>query len=485
MSLKYTAPPTCASFMKSAAFGRIIAGPVGSGKTTSCVIELLRRAMDQAKAPDGFRYTRFAIVRQTLKQLKDTVLKDCQAWLTGLGQWKVSENTFHLEFGDVKSEWVFIPLEDASDQARLLSMQLTGAWLSEAIEMNFDVLAPVSGRLGRYPSGQQGVATWHGMICDTNMPTEETPWAKFMMLPSKDWQVFIQPGGLSAGAENLEYLLQDENTIRLPAWSPVRRAKGRQYYERFVAMYGSESAWVKRYVDAQYGEDPSGEAVFRASFNKPFHVVPETLVVPGYPLIVGIDFGRNPWALICQVDHLGRVLVHEEVPATNIGLERQVEEKLKPKLLGGKYIGSKVILVGDPSGIAKGTIAEETSFDALKRMGLPAFPAPTNDIDPRLRAVEVLLSRQVGGRAALLISQAGCPFLVRALGGGYRYKKHKDGALRTIPEKMDAEGFSHVADCLQYVCLVVHGGLVDEFSRRLSPRVKRQQRQPVSAAGWT
>ena len=61
-----------------------------------------------------------AIVRQTLRQLKDTVLKDCQAWLAGLGEFKVSENTFHLEFGDVKSEWIFIPLEDAADQARLL-----------------------------------------------------------------------------------------------------------------------------------------------------------------------------------------------------------------------------------------------------------------------------------------------------------------------------------------------------------------------------
>ena len=59
---------------------------------------------------------------------------------------------YYLDFADVNSELVFIPLENSEDQARLLSMQLTGAWLSEAIEMNFDVLAPVSGRIGRYPS---------------------------------------------------------------------------------------------------------------------------------------------------------------------------------------------------------------------------------------------------------------------------------------------------------------------------------------------
>src|SRR3954469_6395371 len=169
--------------MKSDAFGRLIAGPVGSGKTTAAVIELLRRTVQQSKAPDGYRYTRHAIVRQTLKQLKDTVLKDCQNWLGGLGRWKVSEGTFHVEFDDVRSEWIFIPLEDAEDQARLLSMQLTGAWLSECIEMDLDVVGPISGRLGRYPSGLQGTPTWHGYIADTNFPTEMTPWHTYMENP--------------------------------------------------------------------------------------------------------------------------------------------------------------------------------------------------------------------------------------------------------------------------------------------------------------
>src|SRR5881394_3378480 len=176
MPINFSAPPTLSTFMKSNAFGRVAAGPVGSGKTTACAMEILRRAMEQAKAPDGYRYTRFAFVRQTLKQLKDTVLKDVQSWLEGLGMWKVSDNTFYVEFGDVKSEWIFIPLENAEDQARLLSMQLTGAWLSEAIEMNLDVLGPISGRLGRYPSAARGAPTWFGMIADTNMPTELTPW---------------------------------------------------------------------------------------------------------------------------------------------------------------------------------------------------------------------------------------------------------------------------------------------------------------------
>jgi hypothetical protein len=484
--LSYQAPPTCASFMKSEAYGRLIAGPVGSGKTTAAVIELLRRAIGQSPAPDGYKYTRFAIVRQTLKQLKDTVLKDCQNWLQGISQWRVSEGVLHVEFDNVRSEWVFIPMENAEDQARLLSMQLTGAWLSECIEMDLDVLGPLSGRLGRFPSGAQGTPTWFGWIADTNFPTEMTPWHDFMedeRNPTRNIAIFKQPSGLSPLAENLNWLVQTEDTIKLPLNHPDRLKQGRRYYERFVEQYGEDSDWVRRYVKAEYGDDPSGAAVFKNTFRSDFHIVNDTLMIPGYPILVGQDFGRNPWSLICQMDHMGRLIVHEEVPGTNVGLEKHVEQNLRPRLYNNKYLGFRVAIVGDPSGVAKGNVSEESCFDALSRLGFPCFPAPTNDIEPRLRAVEALLGRQTNGGPSLMISRTGAPFLCRAMSGGYRFTKMKTGALRVVPDKTDKEGFSHVVDDLQYVCLVVHGGLVPEISRRLRPRTKPKPR--ISAAGWT
>lgn len=484
MGLSYKAPITCARFMKSDAFGRLIAGPVGSGKTTACVIELLRRSAAQSPGADGIRHTRHAIVRQTLKQLKDTVLKDCQTWLKGIGAWKVSENTYHVEFADVKSEWVFIPLETEEDQARLLSMQLTGAWLSECIEMDISVLAPLSGRLGRYPSGADGVASWHGWIADTNFPTEMTPWQKFMEEAPPDVHIFKQPGGLDPRAENLDWLLQTEASLKLPEGHPDRRAQGRKYYERFVELYGADSDWVKRYVYAQYGDDPSGAAVFKNTFKSEFHIVPDTLPVPGYPLLIGQDFGRNPWSLIAQLDHMGRLVVHQEVRADNVGLDKHVAQGLKPALFQNKFLGYKVCAVGDPAGRAKGSIGEESCFEALQRLGLPAFHAPTNDIEPRLRAVESLLLGQVNGGPQLMISAKGCPHLCRAMNGGYRFMKLKTGALKAVPDKTDKEGFSHVADCLQYLALVVHGGLVPAIARQLRPRSKKPAGS-VSAAGWT
>jgi hypothetical protein len=478
-SINFTATPTAAKFMKSQSFGRLIAGPVGSGKTTACIFELFRRACEQAPAPDGIRYTRFAIVRQTLKQLRDTVLKDITTWLDGVASYKVSENTVHIQIGDVRSEWILIPLDNLDDQRRLLSMQLTASWMSEAIEMDVGLVDSLAGRLGRYPSAQLGGCTWFGMIADTNFPSEGTEWHKFMESPSPDFQIFKQPGGLEATAENLNWLTQTTETLKLPIDDPARIAQGRTYYERLARGHGSD--WVLRYVHAKYGNDPSGTAVFRESFNRGFHVVKDLQPVSGHPIIIGQDFGRDPCSVICQMDHKGRLLVLEEVAAEDIGLEAHIERALRPAIMTPRYLGKAVAMVGDPSGISKSSIYEETTFDTLKRMGFMAFPAPTNDIDPRLRAVEAFLLAQRDGGPAILFDEERCPTLIQAMAGGYRFAKTRSGARKPKPDKNE---FSHIADALQYACLSAHGGMQGLFAKRMAGRIKNTRPKMVSGA-WT
>jgi hypothetical protein len=482
-AIVFNAPPTVAKFMKSEAFFRGIAGPVGSGKTTGCIFELFRRACEQRPGADGLRYTRFAILRQTLSQLQMTVLKDIMSWLKDVATWKVSEKTIFIEFGDVRSEWVLIPLENPEDQHRLLSSQLTGAWLSEAIEMDVDLVAPIAGRCGRYPSAQLGVPTWFGIIADTNFPAEGSDWHKTMAIDiPPDWQWFLQPGGMDPAAENLEYLVQTEETIALPESDPRRKDQGRKYYQRLL---GSKSQdWVRRYVHAQYGDDPSGTAVFRESFKMGFHVLDEVLPVHGIPLIVGQDFGRDPWAIITQMDHKGRLRVLGEVRADDIGLEQHLRIGLRPTLNDARYLGRPIILVGDPAGRSKDSLYEETSFDLLKRAGFMAYPAPTNDIDPRLRAVEVFLLGQRDGGPMMLIDRQRCPHLVRALAGGYRYAKTRAGVRKATPDKTGPGAqFSHVADALEYACLAHHGGMGQMMAARLTKQRTPRARMPTGA--WT
>ena len=485
MEINFQAPPTVCRFMQSKSFIRLIAGPVGSGKTTGCIFELLKWACEQPPAEDGYRYTRFVIVRSTLKQIRDTLLPDItQTWLAPISDYRVSEQKIYWHFGDVRSEILLLPLETPEDQRRLLSLQLSGAYMSECIEMPADLIAPLTGRLGRYPSGNLGVCKRPGLIMDTNMPSEMSPWAKLMQDPPPGFEVFIQPSGLAEDAENLEWLLQTDETRKLsldiPEELEARRKQGRTYYERFVAM--NPEPWVKRYVRAEYGPDPSGTAVFGASFSVATHVVDELEPVPGRMLVIGQDFGRSPCGIITQVNNKGQLLVLEEIMADDIGLAQHIKSNLRPTLMQDRYIGMQAIIIGDPAGAAKSTLFEVSEFDILRQEGFAAMKAVTNDIERRIGAVEKFLLGSVYGEPLFLIDRNRCPQLVQALAGEYRYGYNKAGQRKPTPDKNDA---SHISDALQYACLASETNTHSYIQGRVLRKPNRPRRERFSSLAWT
>jgi hypothetical protein len=124
----------------------------------------------------------------------------------------------------------------------------------------------------------------------------------------------------------------------------------------------------------------------------------------------------------------------------------------------------------------------------LKDEGFRAFPAPTNDLDKRLRAVEKMLQEQRDGGAALLIDEDQCPKLVQALNGQYRFQRRRDGQLNVVPQKNHP--WSDLADCLQYFALILQNGMQDYISARLQRGAvplngERRERPRISASGWT
>ena len=98
-------------FMKSETFFRGIRGPVGSGKSVSCCIEVMRRAMMQEPNKDGVRRTRWAVIRNTNPQLRTTTIKTWVDWFPesvwGKFNWSVPY-THVLKRGDIEAE-VILP----------------------------------------------------------------------------------------------------------------------------------------------------------------------------------------------------------------------------------------------------------------------------------------------------------------------------------------------------------------------------------------
>ena len=59
-------------FLKDDSFFRGLRGPVGSGKSVSCCVEVFRKALKQEPSPDGKNgKSRWAVIRNTNPQLKN------------------------------------------------------------------------------------------------------------------------------------------------------------------------------------------------------------------------------------------------------------------------------------------------------------------------------------------------------------------------------------------------------------------------------
>ena len=474
MKLDFTPTPVCREFMLSSKRVRFLVGAVGSSKTTTCLYEILRRAAEQPPAEDGTRYTRFAIIRNTLAAIKSTVLKDIQQIFGPIIDYRVSESTVYIRQGDIHCEILLIPLDTPDDQKRLLSSQLTGAYFNEFVEVDPVFISGALGRCGRYPSQLRGKPTWYGVLADSNPGTEDSPYYEILKVDlPESYGYFEQPPPLLRD--------DDGNITENPAAENIEHLPGGfDYY--WTLLNGASPEWSERFVFGQWGESLQGQAVFKHTFNEKFHVADSELTPSaGHALIIGMDFARAPAAVICQVDHLGRLLVLQEAYEENMGVEKFVRDRLMPIVFSPRFQGKPMYIVGDPSGTTKSQIGERSVFTMLKGLGFEAVPAQSNHIKPRLDAVEKWLLMQREGKAAILFDPEGCPELIVALKHKYRYRARKDGELEDKPHKV--RPWADLADALQYACLGTAQNLMGKVMRRIqrSPEKKR----PMPTGAWT
>ena len=462
LDISYTPTPTVTRFMQSDKKMRVIMGPVGSGKSVACCFEIIRRASQQAPNANGIRKTRCAVVRETVRQLSDTTIKTFLDWFPPgvCGHFMRTTKTYFFKVGDVECEIMFRALDDADDVANLNSLELTFAWFNECRDIHPDIVDAMSKRVGRFPSAKDGGATWHGMWADTNPPTMDTWWFYQMeKIDPKDgvspnnngWDVFKQPSGRSPYAENIENLPEG-------------------YYD----TQGRSEEYVRVFIDGEYGLSLAGTPVFKY-FRPDYHMAktPLKAITNGTrPIIVGMDLGLTPAAVIGQQDPRGRALVLAEAVSYDMGIQRFMRTVLKP-LLYEKFAGAPIIIVVDPAGTQRAQTDERSAVDIIKAEGFRVMPARTNNITPRIAAVDDYLMRQVDGDPGFLMDPS-CIRLKAALMGGYRFKKNGDG----LEKSGDAGKHSHIGDAISY--LMMHIGSLDSGAMMHTRREVRR----VDAKGW-
>src|SRR6056300_414855 len=180
LNLDFSGAATTWKFLHDDSFVRGLMGPVGSGKSYGCAAEIMLRAVKQPPSPkDGIRYSRFVIVRNSYPELRTTTIK---TWLElfpeniwGPMRWSppISHHIKLPARGDaagIDCEVIFLALDQPKDVRKLLSLELTGAWVNEARELPKAVIDGLTHRVGRYPTQRDGGPTWHGVWMDTNPP---------------------------------------------------------------------------------------------------------------------------------------------------------------------------------------------------------------------------------------------------------------------------------------------------------------------------
>lgn len=476
IQIDYTTPgPVGEAYLDDDAFVCGIRGPIGSGKSVASVIKVLGIAEMQRVSPvDGKRHSRIAIIRNTYPELKTTTIKTWHAWVPAdIGHWRdEGPPCHHIVTDDFDIEVLFVALDRPADVRKLLSLELTAAWINEAKEIPKAILDGLTGRVGRYPDAKHGGCVSPQILMDTNSPDTDHWWYtlaeyddstpdKIELLKSLDeaeqqlrdagilkadqrlFSFHAQPSGLSEGAEN------DEGLSQMPG--------GRLgYYTR--ASAGKARDWTNVYVHGNYGYVQDGKPVY-PEFSDTLHVQAVNFN-KNLPVFVGVDFGLTPAATLAHRDMLGRLMVFDELATGDMGAVR-FAELLNAKL--NDYGIREATVTGDPAGDTRAQTDEVTPFQILAAAGIKAQPASSNDFVLRREAVVRPLSRLIDGKPGIVIDPR-CKALRKAMAGAYHYKRVQVIGSDRYQDKPDKGIYSHVAESLQY--LVLGAGEGKEVIRR-------------------
>jgi hypothetical protein len=490
------------AFMKDDNFFRGIRGPVGSGKSVGCCVEIFRRALQQQKDKNGIRRSRWAIIRNTNPQLRTTTIKTWLDWFPedewGKFMWSVPY-THWIKKQDLELEIIFLALDRPEDVKKLLSLELTGIWINEAREIPKSIIDACTMRVGRFPSMREGGPTWSGVIADTNAPEEDHWWpimsgevpvpdhihheqAKMLVKPD-NWSFYIQPCGM------LETFTEKNE---LEDYIPNPKAENTEnmlktYYPNLIR--GKTKSWIDVYVMNRLGMIQEGKPVY-PQFSSDTHIAKEEVpIADGIPVYIGVDFGLTPAAVFGQKVR-GRWLIQSEIVAIDMGIVR-FSEVLRQEI-ATRFSNQEVHIYGDPAGDFRAQTDESTPFQIMRGAGLKATPAPSNSVDLRLEAVGQSLTKMAEGKPAFMIDRR-CQTLIKGFQSGYAYKRLQVSGER-FDEKPDKNMFSHVHDALQYLMLGAGEGRqlisgqkpLKAFNARVDFDVfKRKPRQRIKQSIWS
>lgn len=177
----------------------------------------------------------------------------------------------------------------------------------------------------------------------------------------------------------------------------------------------------------------------------------EPSVMHGLPMLVGIDFGLTPAAVIGQYQE-DRLIIFEELVEINMGSDRFSEKlatHIKLKYRTKTDLKKDWLCFIDPAGLQRSQKDETACAQSLHNVGFTTTPGPIL-WEQRRKGVVAFLQKLTSKGPAFQIYGRACPMLVKGFEGGYRYaEKTVEIEPNTVRPVKDA--YSHPHDALQYL----------------------------------
>lgn len=446
-TLKYNCGPVAKKFHEDRKSRvKLLIGPFGTGKTSSAGFDLIEVASKMVVPILGVRRSRFAVIRNTYPELRDTTIKTYFEWfppeifgVNGLQSYNQTDKTYKIKYDGREIEIIFKALDSPKDVRDLLSLELTGAHVDEAREIHADVVKGLLGRVGRYPSmkATQGVnpfVTPPQVVLTTNYPsTQHWMYRDFVSNPVEGYTIYEQT--------------QDENKHNLRPG----------YYEDLAKDYADRPDLLKTLVQGTWGVTVAGKLVY-PEFKRSLHVSKEPLL-PKDPthIIRGWDnTGLNPAIILSYVTPTGQWRVFKEFTWENAGIDDATEEMI---VWCNMNLHKKCTFrdIADPAGQSgrdsiKMTPAHYIRLKA-KDYGITInLEKGIQTFKVRRECVADRLSKLINGEPALLIDRS-CTMVIDGFDGGYAFPEiGNSGVYKIEPAKNE---YSHIHDALQYPATIL------------------------------
>jgi len=489
LTISFEHSPTAYAAAQSDAVVCGIMGPFGSGKSVGGVTGMMMNAMMQEPSKkDNIRYSRWAVVRGTTPELRATTIKTFVDQFPEGPHGRVvfsSPITYHIKFPPMNGqpgmdcEIVFLGLDKPKDIKKLLSLEITGAFVNEARELPETIVDGITGRIGRYPAGDKGKATKPCVYMDTNPPDTDSWWYRKFELGEKgvvvniggkeydlSWRGYKQPPAVLELKKITDDRYDSLNPMFkysfkanevIPAgdtyWGVNPEAENLPhlppaYYHTLIANKSKE--FINVYAAGEYGYVADGKPVV-PEFIDSVHA-DEFPILADRPLVIGVDIGGGtlqPAAAIMQRSPLGVWLCQGECIGKDMGVDRfadQLEVYLQENFPGLPI--HKVYT--DPAAEKRDEIFETKVNDFLVSKGFPVEAAPTNNPGIRRLAIAQPCNRMVMGKPGLLVHKTRAPNIRKGLGGKWNFRKIQVSGSEKYAETPDKNEYSHPCDALGY-----------------------------------